>query len=191
MESTSPAPPSPDSDKNDREAGRQLAWLLIIGAVGGNAVLFWLVSRGELPLTDPKVWAISLGAIGAAVLAFVYPVIAIRLVTGRIAEIFDSATAQAQPQPAASDPDVRRASDVLHQLDEGTPMAIVAAENLAPSKGARKKLGLALMIGGAAGAAGVLTLLGVTGFQHRLLTDLAVVLVFVAVGGLVLWYRTL
>ncbi len=191
MESRSPPSPPPESDKNDREGGRQLAWLLLVAAVAGNAVLFWLVSRGELMLTDPRLWTISLGAVAAAVLAFVYPVIAIRLVTGRIAEIFDSAVAEKHPPPGSADPNLRRASEVLHHLDEGTPMAVVAAEHLAPSKGVRKKLGLALMIGGAAGAAGIGILLGVAGLKQPLLPELAALLVFVAIGGLVLWYRTL
>jgi hypothetical protein len=171
--------PAMSTEEHDREAGRQLAWLLAVVTVLAVGGMIWL-GRSE-PI--PPVWLLApVGLVALTVAAFVWPVIVIRAVSGRFTEILDQWSAGQGPQAKGIADDVR---PTLAALEDGTPLEVMAAENVVKSVAGRKRLGKLLMLGGLAGCGLLVPLWG------RIPEDLAVLPAFVFVGGLVVWYRTL
>lgn len=166
------------TDEHDREAGRQLAWLLAVVTVLAAAGVIWLGSLEPAP--GWALWA-PVGLAALTAFAFWKPIIVIRLVTGRFTELLDLVP-EGEGQAQAMAKDIR---PVVATLQEGTPLEVMAAEGLVESVAGRKRLGKALMLAGAG-----LTVPAVL-FLDRLPEGVAALPVFAFVGGLVIWYRTL
>jgi hypothetical protein len=166
------------TEEHDREAGRQLAWLLAVVAALAITGVVWLWAE------VPAGYAVGIPAVlvGAAVLAFVRPVFAIRLVSGRHAELWD---AWVGPQAKGPAQEVSRA---LRAEEEGTPLDVFVAERVVKTTAGRRRLGQVLMAAGALGFAACVT---VAMAGPRVPEQLFVLPVFAFVGGLVVWYRTL
>jgi hypothetical protein len=172
MTSPRPADASQETDHHDFEAGRQLAWVAAVGTVLVGSVVAWL------GLWMTATVGVLFAGIAVAVVGFVRPVMAIRIVSGRWAELSVSHERRARPEPAAQ------------KLQEGTPIAVVAVEDLVPQRERRARWGIAGMLGG--------VLLGTVGgvlVWRDLLSEDVARWVFslaglIGVGGLILWYRT-
>jgi hypothetical protein len=167
------------TEDHDREAGRQLAWLLAVVSVLAAGGVIWLGLREPLPP-----WAILAVAalVASTVAAFAKPVIVIRAVSGRFTEILDGWSEGQGPEAKALAASVRPA---LAAQEEGTPLEVFAAENAVKTVAGRRRLGKLLMLGGLASFGLVVV------FWGRVPEDLTVLPAGAFVAGLVIWYRTL
>jgi hypothetical protein len=172
--------PMTTSDEHDRAAGRQLAWVLVVVSALAIAGVVWLGSVEPEPL---PAWAIGTPPVlvALAIAAFVKPVIVIRAVTGRFDELLGMWADSGAPGKALAT-EVR---PVVTSLQEGTPLEIVAAEDVVKSVVGRRRLGKLLMLGGLV-ATGV-----AVAFLGRIPESLVALPPVVFVGGLAIWYRTL
>jgi hypothetical protein len=160
-----------DVDRHDREAGRQLAVLVALVTLGLGAVaVFGGASLG----LGAAIAASAVATIGA----FVFPIAAIRFLSGRWSELVPDA-----------DPTTK---DALERMEEGLPLEVWAAEKSLPTD-KRKRLGIVLMIAGLpAGLVGAAFAALVLGSLPNGAFELFVGAGgSVAFAGLVLWYRTL
>ena len=165
--------------ENDRQGGRQLAWLLLVVTLAGIGLIAWLISVGDKGVGS-HYWVPILLA-GATTFAFIKPVIAIRAVTGRFAEIWEQGAARAGLDPERSS--VVR--ETIAAVDGGNPIEVVAAERLVKSVRTRKRLGKFAMLGG------VLAIgLGIP-LANRIPPQVFTLGAAAFLLGLVLWYRTL
>jgi hypothetical protein len=168
------------AEEHDRQAGRQLAWLLLVVtalAIGGSV---WL-PRSETSELGWWLVAIPVVLVSATALAFLRPVAAIRLVSGRLDELWDVVHPASQV-PARDAQEVRA---VLTSLQEGNPAEVVAAERLVKSSATRGRLGKVLMV------AGLLLLVPAIVLMKRLPEEALTVPPGLFVSGLIPWYRTL
>ena len=155
---------SDETERNDREAGRQFAWVAAFGTLICGGVIV------GLGMWSVRSVLLLVAGTGVTVLGFVRPVIAIRLVGGRFSEISQS--------------------PILKHVGEGTPLATAAAEAAVPEVRRRAQWGIAAMVT-AAVLLGLIIGLSYAGMLSESAIGVLVSLVSVMLlGGLVLWYRT-
>lgn len=170
-----------EKDRHDREGGRQLLIFTI-----PLAILFaFLGWSGSL-----TAWLVAAAVTAVSVAIAVFPIVAIRLVSGRAAELLPAPEpsptrtgGSAEPQVGLHDvgeSDPARA--VLEARSEGTPAAVALIEHVLP-KARRRGLGIALMVLGAAGFVA-----GIALAPSSVVWKVGGTSAFL---GLVLWYRTL
>jgi hypothetical protein len=162
--------------ENDRQGGRQLAWLLLVVTLLAIGIVAWLVSAGE----GAYYWAPILLA-AATTFAFIKPVIAIRFVTGRLAEIWEQGAARA----GLDSEKAGAVRETIAAVEGGNPIEVVAAERLVKNVRTRKRLGKLAMLGGIV-AIGV----GIP-FGSRIPAQVFTLGAAAFLVGLVLWYRNL
>jgi hypothetical protein len=165
--------------EHDREAGRQLAWVLAVVSVLAVAGVIWQGLSEPLPAWEV---AASLVPGALAVAAFLRPVIVIRAFSGRFTELLDDWAAGGGPRLKAIAEDIR---PVLAASEEGASLDALAAERVIKTVPGRRRLGKLLMLGS-------LVSLGLVILLWSRLPEGAVMLPAGAfVSGLVIWYRTL
>lgn len=162
-----------DKDRNDREAGRQLAVVALFAGITLGGLVAWAF-WGEPDFVRFAGWFGGLPLL-VGVIAFVFPVHAIRLVMGRWAELFGD----------------REPSSPLAKMQEGVPLDAVVAETVVTTKRGRARLGIAAMILGLSGCvlSGFAEAWGVLGPGSGM--KVATSCFGLSVIGLIVWYRTL
>lgn len=170
-------------DRHDRQAGRQL---LVISV----PIEILLIVGAFLVPAPTMIVAASFGAV-VNVLCIVHPVAAIRLASGRFAELFPAPkpTTRAGDEGRLDDPPPARVGlesvrKVVAAVQEGTPLEVALLERDL-SKRRRRWIGVGLMI---AGTCGCFAGLALPDEHSRVAVRVAGGAVFV---GLVVWYRTL
>jgi hypothetical protein len=168
-------------DEHDREAGRQLAWLLVVVTVLVTAgVIYW--ARFEPEPMPAWAMAAPLVLVALTIAAFVKPVLVIRAVSGRFTELLDGWAAGSGPRAQAIAADVR---PVLAAQQEGQSLEALAVERVVKTVAGRRRVGKLLMLGGVVGTGVLVPLWG------RIPENLVVLPAGLFVAGLVIWYRTL
>lgn len=158
-----------ERDRNDRQGGRQLGYLLIpAGAVLLGAAIY--ISFGGDFVFSLEIAVLGAFALGFGCYAFVKPAFVLRLAMGRWAELHD------------------RPADALEKVQEGVPAPVAALES-ALTVERRARLGRAGML-----VAVVLVAASVLAFVLDASSRVGAVLLSLSaplgVGGLILWYRT-
>lgn len=177
---------SAEKERNDREGGRQVAWLILSLGALVSGLGAWAMSTGGSG--EPLAWGLGITAVGGA--AFAFPVFAIRLVMGRWAELFERDAAGGRPSRNRADrggaldevADPRQSSP-LKSVQEGMPIEGALLEHVVPDKRKRAWIGYGMMTLGTGGC--VLSML------LQVERDLWMAAFGTAMLGLVLWYRTL
>lgn len=165
---TGPVAQPSETERNDRDAGRQLAFVIIAGAVVFGAFAGWAL------WDDPRLFT-RVSLVGGVplllgVIALVFPVHAIRLVMGRWAELLGD-----------HDP-----SSPLTKIQEGLPLDAALTETVVKTKRGRAWLGIAGM---AAGVLGCVLSWGL--FDDETGGSIGNACIMLSVIGLIVWYRTL
>lgn len=182
-----PEKPLSEKDRNDREAGRQLAVLALLFGVGGGGFMVWAAWGTDFFVRAVLMFAVVPLVIGA--LGLSYPMHAIRLVMGRWAELFPDSTPSSTPATGSerSDDD----ESVLAKVQEGLPADAALTEALIKTKRGRARLGIALMVLGVAGGIGFWAAESAGLAPSWLATHVSRLCFGASFVGLVVWYRTL
>ena len=156
-------PAGDETERNDREGGRQLAWVSACGTlIGLGLAVFFRLWGGLVAVV------LAVGA-GFTILAFMRPIIAIRIAGGRFSELVDDPIARA--------------------ISEGTPMPTAAVEQAVPRTQRRVHLGLGGTIAGAVLLVSTILAASIGWVPADSIPILGTLSGGLLLWGLVLWYR--